>query len=283
MALELSTAPSLTSPIAAAWLYMSDNQDYNTIPSEWSAINFKIVDLLFVAPAGLQSDGTFGLYQSAKTGPLADRFKWVVQTARSQNPSIKIIVSQWWGSAATIWGYDLSTLQDSQAIEKYTDSVQAFVKTWLSVSGGIDGYDIDYEDGNVVANAPKILAQVRSKLDALSKDLEGRPFYVTVSPAQVAYLHQAVPSLNYVNMQTYAGGYNLTPQRFLHMGLRPQQLLYGICPETDCMTRSVAQVEQEYESNRLAGIHLYRLNSGNYMQELQVQKEIYTFLHPGSQ
>ncbi|MCJ1433334.1 hypothetical protein MMC27_002694 [Xylographa pallens] len=283
MSLEPSTAPSLASPIAAAWLYMSDNQDYHTIPSEWSAINFKIVDVLFLAPAGLQSDGTFGLYQSDKTGPLAHRFKWVVETARSQNPTIKIIVSQWWGSGATIWGYDLSTLQDSQAIEKYTDSVQAFLKTWLSVAGGIDGYDVDYEAGNVVANAPTILAQVRSKLDALSKDSDGRPFYLTVSPAAVAYLPQAVPSLSYVNMQTYAGGYYLSPQVFLAMGLRPQQLLYGICPETGCMTRSVKQVEEEYESNKLAGVHLYRLNSDNYMQELQVQKEIYTFLHPGSQ
>lgn len=281
MALELSTAPSLTPPIAAAWLYLSDNQSYNTIPQEWSSIDFNTVDVLFVGPAGLQADGTFGLYQSDKTGPLATRFQWVVQTARSQNKNIKIIISQWWGQGDAIWGYALSQLQDSQAIEKYTDSVQTFLQTWLSVSNGIDGYDIDYEDNNVVPNAPAILAQIRRKLDLLSKNTGGRPFYTTLSPASLTYIPHALPSLSFVNMQTYAGGFSLTPQDFLHLGLRPQQLLYGICAETGCPSRSVEEVEREYTSNRLAGIHMWRLNSDNYRHELRVQKEIYAFLHPG--
>jgi GH18 family chitinase len=280
--MDISTAPSITPPIAAAWLYMSDNQNYKTIPHEWSVIDFKMVDVLFVGPAGLQADGTFGLYHSDKTGPLAHRFKWVVQTARSQNPNIKIIVSQWWGSGDTIWGYNLSNLRDSQAIKKYADSVQAFLKTWLSVSGGVDGYDVDYETGNVVENAPDILAQIRSKLDALSKDSGGRPFYVTVSPSVVTHLAKAAPSLSYVNMQTYEGGWDLTPQNFLDMGLHSQQLLYGICPETGARTRSVEEVKKEYKSHNLAGVHLWRLNSDNYPYELQVQKEIHDFLHPSS-
>lgn len=259
---------------------MSDDQIYQTIPPEWSAIDFKMVDVLFVGPAGLQADGTFGLYHSDKTGPLANRFKWVVQTARSQNPEIKIIVSQWWGSGDTIWGHNLSNLHDSKAIKKYANSVQAFLKTWLSVSGGVDGYD---ETGNVVENAPDILAQIRSNLDALSKDSDGRPFYVTVSPATVTYLAKAVPSLSYMNMQTYDGGWDLSPQNFLDIGLHPEQLLYGICPEKIDVSRSVEEVERKYKSHNLAGIHLWRLNSDNYKYELQVQKEIYAFLHPGSQ
>ena len=280
MSSELSTPPSLTPPIAAAWLYMSDDQKYSTIPPQWSAIDFNTVDVLFIAPAGLQADGTFGLHNSDKTGPLANRFKWTVQTARSQNPKIKIIVSQFWGSRDDIWGYDLSKLHGTEAIEKYADSVQAFLKTWISVSGGIDGYDIDYESENVLENAPDILARIRRKLDALSNDLGGRPFYVTVSPAAVTYLDKAVPSLSYVNMQTYAGGYYLSPQDFIKLGLQPQQLLYGICPETGAKTRSVKEVEKEYKSYNLAGVHLWRLNSGNYTEELQVQKEIFDFLHP---
>jgi hypothetical protein len=81
-------------PISTAWMYMSDDQQYNIIPQTWSDINFKDVDVLNVGPAGVQSDGSFGLYNSAETGDLANRFTWIIQTARSQNPNIKIIVSQ---------------------------------------------------------------------------------------------------------------------------------------------------------------------------------------------
>ena len=284
MALDVSTVSGISPPISAAWLYMSDDQDYNSIPQQWLEIDFRLVDVLFVGPLGLQADGTFGLYDSDKTGPLASRLRWVLQTARSpsQNPGIKIIVSQWWGSAPTIWGSDLSNVQSSQAAEQYADSVQVFLRTWLSVFGGIDGFDIDYEAGNVVENAPVILARVRSKLDGLSKAADGRPFFVTVSPSEVDHLQKAVPFLSYVNMQTYAGGYDLTPEIFLDMKLKSKQLLYGICPETGGRTRSVKEVEDEYTNNNLAGIHLWRLNSDNYKDELKVQKDIFAFLHPSS-
>lgn len=267
-------------PIAAAWMYLSDDQQYNTIPPTWSSIDFKDVDVLFVGPAGVQADGTFGLYNSAATGPLANRFKWVLQTARGQNPNIKIIVSQWWGSGDGIWGKALDSLKTDAAIREYTASVAAFLATYLGVSGGVDGYDIDYESNNVVSGAPTILSQIRSGLDALGKVSGGRQFYVTVSPAATTYLSEALPSLSYVNMQNYAGGYYLTPQDFTALGLQPQQLLFGICPETNCKTRSVPYVEAQYTQNDLAGIHLWRLNSDNYEEEGQVQAQVYSFLHP---
>ncbi len=267
-------------PISTAWMYMSDDQQYNTIPPTWSNINFKDVDVLNVGPAGVQSDGTFGLYNSPNTGDLANRFKWVIQTARSQNPNIKIIVSQWWGDGDGIWGDALDALNTDAAISKYTDSVAAFLQSYLSVSGGVDGYDIDYESNNVVSCTPTLTSQIRTKIDALGKANGGRPFYVTVSPADTTYLSTAVTSLNFVNMQTYAGSSYLTPQDFTELGLKPQQLLYGICPETNCGTRSVSEVEAEYTDNNLAGIHLWRLNSDNYVEEGQVQAQIYSFLHP---
>ncbi len=282
-----NVTPRITPPVAAAWLYMADDQDYNTIPAFWSNIDFKQVDVLFVGPAGIQADGTFGLYNSAKTGDLANRFKWVIQRARSQNPKIRIIASQWWSASyeipknALIWGRPLSVLSSDADVTKYTSSAVAFVKSYLGVGGGIDGYDIDYESANVVAKTPQITAQIKAGLAVLSKSPRSfRKFYVTVSPADTDYLQGAVPSIDYVNMQTYAGGGGLSPQSFTALGFKPLQLLYGICPETDCPTPSVAQVEQQYKQYGLAGIHLWRLNSGNYVQEGQVQAQIYKFLHP---
>jgi hypothetical protein len=267
-------------PISTAWMYMSDDQQYNTIPQTWSSINFKDVDVLNIGPAGVQADGTFGLYNSPQTGDLANRFNWIIQTARSQNPNITIIVSQWWGDGDGIWGSALDTLNTDAAISKYTDTLAAFLQSYLSVSGGVDGYDIDYEDNNVVSSISTITSQIRTKMDALSKANGGRPFYLTVSPADTTYLNTAVASLSFVNMQTYAGSMGLTPQDFTELGLQPQQLLYGICPETNCGTLSVSEVESQYTDNQLAGIHLWRLNSGNYIEEGQVQAQIYSFLHP---
>lgn len=274
----VSAAP-ITRPIAAAWFYMADDQHYSQIPPQWSKVNFKTVDVLFVGPAGLQSDGSFGLYKSAQTGDLATRFKWVIQRARSQNPNIKIIVSQWWGNGAGIWGSALQGLNGA-ALVKYTTTAAAFIKSYLPISGGIDGYDIDYESNNVDQNVAAITGQIRAQLAALSKANGGRPFYVTVSPAATAYLQSAQPNINFVNMQTYAGGSGLSPSSFTSLGFNVNQLLYGYCPETNCSTPTLAAVEQAYTTNKLAGIHLWRLNSDNYVYEGQQQALVYKFLHP---
>lgn len=266
-------------PIAAAWMYMADDPHYDNVPAEWSQIDFGKVDVLYVGPAGVQSNDTFGLYSSPATGDLATRFRWILQNARAQNPGIKIIVSQWWGTGDGVWGDALDSLGSDAAISAYADSVAAFVQSYLDVSGGVDGYDIDYEDNNVVSGIPALVSQVRARLDALGSANGGRPFYVTVSPAETAYLAQAAPSLNFVNIQTYAGGSGLTPQDFTQMGMQPRQLLYGICPETNCPSPSLAEVESQYTQNNLAGIHLWRLNSDNYAEENQVQAQVYSFLH----
>lgn len=279
--MQQSQPAPIAPPISTAWMYMSDDQDYDTIPQTWSDIDFADVDVLNVGPGGVQSDGTFGLYNSPATGNLANRFNWIIQTARSQNPDIRIIISQWWGNGDNIWGSALDSLgNDPAAISKYTDSVIAFLESYLNVSGGVDGYDIDYEDNNVVQSINTIASRIRAGMNNLSSQNGGRPFYLTVSPATTYYLQSAVPSLDFVNMQTYAGGMYLTPDDFTNLGLSSRQLLYGICPETNCGTRTVAEVEAEYIDNDLAGIHLWRLNSDNYVYEGQVQAEIYSFLHP---
>jgi hypothetical protein len=266
-------------PISTAWMYLADDQAYNQIPAEWSAIDFSVVDVLTVGPAGIQDDkGTFGLYNSPQTGDLAHRFKWVLQTARKQNPNIRIIVSQWWGDGTGKWGDSLSSLRPAD-LRKYADSVRAFLAAYLNTSGGVDGYDIDYEANNVLCSTAELTRTIRTELDHLSTATGGRRFYLTVSPARTTYLKDAVPSLDFVNMQTYAGGKGLTPKMFTDMGLKPRQLLYGICPESDCDSPTLDEVKKAYTANKLAGIHLWRLNSDNYQHEGEVQRQVYKFLH----
>ncbi|KAK3376040.1 glycoside hydrolase superfamily [Lasiosphaeria ovina] len=278
--LSSTAPPPITLPIAAAWVYLSDDQNYTEIPSQWLQINFTVADVLLVGPVGLQEDGTFGLYSSQQTGPLANRFNWVIQQARSMNPDIKIIASQWWGSSPNIWGYDISALQNETAIQKYAASVATFLQTWSSVSGGIDGYDIDYECYNVQDYAPALLTLVRQSLDALGKAEGGRKFYLTVSPASSSYLDETTQVVDFVNMQTYAGGSGITPQTLVSLGFKSDQLLYGICPETNCGGQTIDQVEQQYTANNMAGIHVWRLNSDNLVDEGKTAAQVYEFLHP---
>ena len=209
---------------------------------------------------GIQADGTFGLYNSPQTGNLANRFKWVIATARRQNPRIRIIASQWWcdpdqiQEKAKIWGRPLSVLTNNAQVTAYTSSVIAFVKSYLGTAGGIDGYDIDYESANVVANASQIVGEIRGGFDTMSKSPRSfRKFYVTVSPADTGYLKKAVPAIDYVNMQTYAGGSNFTPDDYTALGFKPLQLLYGFCLEGGCGTPTLKHVEQQYTQYGFGG------------------------------
>jgi hypothetical protein len=106
----------------------------------------------------------------------------------------------------------------------------------------------------------------------------GRQYWVTVSPSEVDYLGSAVSSLSYVNMQTYAGGIHLKVQDFLDLGYRRDQLLYGVCPESNCKGPTVAEAEATYKEYGMAGIHVWRLNSDNYVYENKVQAQVYQFL-----
>lgn len=269
-------------PISTAWIYMADDKNYNRIPTYWYQVDFTAVDVLNVGPAGIQADGTFGLYKSAKTGDLANRFKWILERARAQNPRIKIIVSQWWGSrGAETWGRPLSAIaKDPAAIEKYARSVHDFLAAYRTTAGGVDGYDIDYEDDNITPATAAITQQVRAQLTRLSNESGGRPFYLTVSPSAAdPNLKLARDFIDLVNMQTYAGGWGLAPDAFTALGFKSTQLLYGICPETRCGTPSFDDVKKAFRDNRLAGIHLWRLNSDNYKVEGSVQRQVYDFLH----
>lgn len=75
-------------------MYLSDDLNYTTVPPKWSEVSFATVDLLLIAPLGIQDDGKSNLYKSPKTGPLTHRFSWVLQKARSEDPGIKIFASQ---------------------------------------------------------------------------------------------------------------------------------------------------------------------------------------------
>lgn len=285
------TQTPVSKPIASAHLLMDwapPDHSWADIRSQWSKIRFDAVDVLNVSPFIVQSDHkTFGLASSDPE--LAGLFNWIITTARALKPNIKILAQQFYGTTAWI-------SLDIAQINTYAASVASVVKQY-----GLDGYDVDYEWntgnpgdlGNQIPEAPIILAAIRRELDALSKT-ENRPLYVTISPASTYNLtsdnpaakeYPVLKSVDWVNVQSYDGGWNNdnTVQSWLNLGFTSSQLLYGIWPEITANPRkhspTITQVKTAYTSKKLGGVNLWRLTSGNFIFESQVQVLIYNFLH----
>jgi hypothetical protein len=282
------TQTPVSRPIACAHLLMDWSPPDHTwadIKSQWSSIRFDAVDVLNVSAFCVQSDHkTFGLASSDPN--LADLFNWIITTARTQNPNIKILAQQFYGTTAWI------SLDTSQ-INTHAASVASVVQQY-----GLDGYDVDYEwnqedAGNQISEAPTILAAIRHELNALSKT-ENRPLYLTLSPASTENLTPSNPaakanpvskSVDWVNIQTYDGGWNNdnSVKSWHDLGFTSSQLLYGIWPENTSdpnkHSPTLTEVKTAYSSHKLGGVNLWRLTSGNLIFENQVQVLVYNFLH----
>ena len=129
-------------PVVGAHFYVGDAsaEQLKTIPSEWYYTRFDAVDILYIGPLVCRkTDHLFSLqYVNEKNESIdySTRFEWVIKRARSENPQIKIIASQWWGKDNVL--ADLKSSRDEVAIspettgriEKYTDSVRDFLASW---------------------------------------------------------------------------------------------------------------------------------------------------------
>lgn len=290
-------------PLAAAHMYMlepgPDADSWSNKPEQWSNIRFDKVDMLFVSPFIVRSDGNDQLKagrfelddpawrdQSKKQkGDLQLRLQHLIELARNKNSKIKILAQQFWG------GNDLEDLKEDQ-LDTYAASVAAVVKQW-----GLDGYDLDYEwrpdsadstGGNVIPGVTVILQKVRKQLDDLSRNL-GRALYVTISPATSTYLNgtpRLAESVDFVNIQSYDGGRrdDNTVETYLapEFGFKRSQLLWGILPENTRRSYTVPSSEDIYKGSGqpIAGIHNWRLNSHNQKYENEVQTVLFNTLHP---
>lgn len=237
----------------------------------WYQIPYDKVDVMYLGPAGIQRDdgGNFGLLPALK-----DRFSKVVSKARAMNPAIKIVVSQWWGTGQErVWGEDLSQIRGSSSkVHAYAQSVANFIREY-----GLDGYDVDYESSNVIPDMSELISSVRSALDSTKSGL-----LLTLSPASTSYLtSENLKHVDYINMQSYAGGRGIGVSAYTSLGFPSTSLHYGICPETNCYGDSVETACSMVRSNNLGGVHVYRLNSDNYAHEDQTQETMYTKIHNG--
>ena len=204
------------------------------------------------------------------------------------------MATHWYGD--DVDGMGLGGLKTDDQISKFTDSVASVLKASQSqtltldsgktVSARIDGYDVDVEENSLEPQLAKVMSQVRSKLDAVSKS---PPFYVSITPASTTYLgHTSLAtSLNSLNMQNYDGGTSTSPQNYLDAipGLKPQQLAYGMTAEKTMVNTetSLDSILSAYkvgvDNANFAGLWMWRLNSDNSIYESAVLATIYEQVH----
>ena len=273
---------------------------FDFIPDKFKHLRFDTVDILYVCPFGvLEGEGHIFGFEGGTTdnptGLLTKQFEWIVRTARIQNPNIKIIAEQFWGD-----GGSYTKLNTFDKVKRYSDSVRDFLQLWQhriyhdpdtkkTVSLRVDGYDVDYDwtkkdrrnSGNQWPWAPQVLSQIRSKGDALSLSPK---FYVTITPATTACLKDSgedLANLDYVNMQNYDGGQDTSADDYLQdiPGLKPSQLLWGLTAEVvskniwsvksvdDAIRNAKANYTGNTETGPLAALHVWRLNSDNWVFE----------------
>lgn len=269
--------------ISAAWFYLSDDVNYESIPAYWQNIHFNHVNRLYIGPVGIQNQYNFDLYKGIN-GDLSVRFKWLVERAKSDNPNIQIIVSQWWGDYPNVYGSSLDVLNNLDNQEVYAKSIIDFLESYQLNNNGlysIDGYDIDYEGDNVSPNIKSLLTNIRTKLDQLSLKYH-KKYYLTITPSSTQYINESslLLKLDNVNMQSYEGGAQIPVDFYLQNGMNAKKIFFGICPETKCRySKSVESVLAIYQKYNLGGIHLWRLNSDDYVYENSLQEIIFSYLN----
>ena len=228
-----------------------------------------------------------------------ERFTWVIRSARTKNPSVKIILVQMMDR--TFGGGDFKTLTaDQNKINSYAASVAAFLEPWYNkkldsldgthkVEARLNGWEVDVEGGTNVAYLPIILTAVRRNLDDLSAKLQAPIFTMSICPAWKTNLDATVAdSVNYVNMQRYSGGAGTTAADYKEKvpKLADWQLIWGLCSEEPYRnapeTKEFAGVKkkvQEVVEGHEPGIWTWKVNSDNFLWANDFQVWLYNHVH----
>lgn len=289
-----------TKPFVGAHILLlepgKEGNSWDQIPASWHAIRFDAIDVLFLSPfAVIENNRSFNL-DPVDGGSLLERFKWVIRSARSKNPNVKIILEQFYGGDNSNTGFNI--VRDDANVNTYANSVAKFIETWYhqtlpsitgvgEVSARVDGWDVDVEGSTLVAHLPKILTAVRASLDGLRRKLGAPKFSVSITPAWTNCLDASVAqSVDYINMQNYDGGIGTTPDQYKEVitGLKDNQLIWGLTSEIPWKNTAQAFTDvkakaQAVASGQIPGIYTWRLNSDNSAYENSFQVWLFNIVH----
>jgi len=210
--------------------------------------------------------------------------------ARRLNYNISIVVMQMWSNETTI-----DQLQTGTDIETYATSVVKFI-----IDHNIDGYDNDYEGGNMCPQAGKVFSAIRQKLDKVHPT---PPYHVSIAPSNTAYLNNDIvkSSLTHVNMQNYSGGRmeslqaDIDTYKQIFNSSTNVNIIFGVDSEiasenwpevakpSSTTTSNVFDTLYDIvTTNGLNGIYNWRLDSGDWIFQNAFQVYLYNKFHDTS-
>ncbi|MEA3038520.1 MAG: hypothetical protein QOE79_1033 [Sphingomonadales bacterium] len=235
----------------------------NTVPTSATTI-----------PSGDGSTYTIQLQQDAHHDgtPNQDYMDWLIQDARNTNPNIKLLVCLGYGSDELTQIFSSDSSKWQQNATDYANNVMAYLKYY-----DLDGFDVDWEyplAGNGTSEQfALVFTAIRAAFNA-----EGRPYYLTLSPASVGTLD--APTINaafdFVALQLYSGF--TSPGEFTAAGVSQDLLAYGAKFESagngdPCPYQDAQHAYAEYTGGSYSVAQQWRLNSGNFQFE-QAQQMI---------
>ncbi|KAL9040711.1 MAG: hypothetical protein Q9214_004375, partial [Letrouitia sp. 1 TL-2023] len=263
-------------PVVGAHFYIGDvspDHSIDTIPTDWYYARFDDVDILYVGPVWCrQTNHIFSLQYVDNKNPPVDysvRFEWVIKHA------LRDFLASW--------------------------QRKKYVHAGKPVSLRVDGYDVEYKDGNTVDIVTKVYEKIRGKVDKFTVDNNILSYLLSLTPATSKYVKDIAPFVDYIKMQNYDRGIGVSAEQYRTIinPLPPSKLIWGLHAEAtfknypkvwnENTNSPMAKVTDFYSIDeqlgevsrlQLGGSWVWRLTSDNWVYENAVQLYVYNKLHP---
>jgi GH18 family chitinase len=291
---------STTNPLVNAWIFLNEDEpagtNYNSSNSCFQTLiqnnvyqSIDILNISFVTtlptsattiPAGDGSSYTIQMGASSHPGNLTnqDYMDYVIRDARKNNPDIKLAVTLNWGDGSLLSNiFSNSNYTPQQNAATFAANLLAYLNNY-----SLDGFDIDWESPISDQTTQDQFALLFNAIGAQFRQQTNKPYYLTLSPAEVGNLDPAAVNKNvaFVNLQLYSGF--TFPGDFKTAGVNPSLFAYGAKWESGFQTAQQAYDDNQanYQYNVFT---CWRLNSDNYQFEQTQQQSLYQLVFPNAQ
>ncbi len=266
--------------------YDSSNSCYQTLIKNSVYQSVDILYLCFVTttptsattiPAGDGSSYTIDMGASAHSGGLTnqDYMNYIIRDARANNSGLKIAVTLNWGDGNLLSNiFSNPNYTPQQNAENFATNLMAYLESF-----NLDGFDLDWESPISDQTTQAQFALLVNAVGAQFEQQTEKPYYLTLSPAEVGNLDPTAVNNNisFVNLQLYSGF--TSPQSFQDAGVNPSLFAYGAKFESGYQTGQGAY--QDNQANYGYSVFTcWRLNSENYEFEQTQQQVLYRLVFP---
>jgi hypothetical protein len=280
-----------------AWIFLNEDEpkgtNYNSPTSCYQALIknsvYQSVDILFLCfatttptsattvPSGDGSSYTVEIGASAHQGGLTnqDYMNYIIRDARANNQNLRIALTLVWGDGNVLSNiFSNPNYSPQQNASNFAANLMAYLKSF-----NLDGFDIDWESPLCDDTKQAQFALLVNAIGAQFKQQTDKPYYLTLSPAEVGNLDPTAVNSNmsFVNLQLYSGF--TSPQMFQDAGVDPSLFAYGAKFESNYQTAQGAY--QDNQTNYGYSVFTnWRLNSENYQFEQAQQQVLYRLVFP---